>query len=270
MGCAFVPSIIAAVLLQLRGHIPDRLDLPILWTAVAFGAAFLLELVLFLALVGTERFALRRLRRDDPYAAAVTSLVSVLVQLRTGVDPVDRREVRSVVSTLEDAAAGLLDHLRGLEPTGDLRSDAWLSGRATGIAAAVRNLKSWVLSPGPESFDALAIRIEQDVKSVGNGYWRDLEWVDPAVAAARERRLWVITTLRNLVLAALPLIAVLIAESVGILTGTTANQLLLASVTWGVVSLLVTFDPSFGEKLGALKDARAAMKDSGGTSGGAA
>ncbi len=163
------------------------------WTAAIVAATQLTLLALLTALSAAESLAQRRVRAADPGAAGLTALLRVRQGLRGRLDPADPLAVRAASEAIEAAATGLRDHLKRARPTGDIRTDAWLDERADGIAAGLRELKKWLISPGPESRGALAERIEADIRCVVDARWRDLPWSEsrhrrPASAPAAARR----------------------------------------------------------------------------------
>ena len=101
------------------------------------------------------------------------------------------------------------------EATGDRRTDAWLTERADGVAAAMRELKMWVLSPGADTEAGLRTRIESDLLCFSQGRWREAPWIDPGPIAASQRHLLAFAVIRNLLLATAPLAGVLIADRAG-------------------------------------------------------
>jgi tetratricopeptide (TPR) repeat protein len=256
-GLAFVYALAAAVVTTESTHLPTFLGY-VGECALAIASAILMILVASAVLVSAcFAIALRRIRKRDPLAAALGSIADLIGDLREARARGTALATSLNVHRLETAAAALQEHLRSCEPTGDQRTDEWLRGRAAGIAAAVRGLKAWVITPGPDTSKVLEARLERDIDNIAESRWSSLTWEDPVpIAAGRRRRLWM-QILQNIVIAAAPLVSLLALESTGVLQlhGGTEDQAFLAAMLWAGFTLLITLDPDLMAKFVLVREA---------------
>lgn len=200
------------------------------------------------------------LRRHEPRALAVAELLWLWGHI--GELEGRRSGLRSGAIALERAASALNVTLRELRSSGDPQTDAWLGERAAGCTAAMRGLKAWILSPGPESLEALSARVASDIRIIVTQEWRDMPWQDPGPAAARRRHVLGMAMIRNVGIALLPLAVLLVIESTDVLalSPVARGQALLASIVWSIVTLLMTLDPDFTARMAAAKESMATLR----------
>jgi tetratricopeptide (TPR) repeat protein len=237
----------------------------IVWSLTANAIVVALMLGLTTLLVVGEGARLRYVDRRDAHTACLHALADLLVRLRDGIVLTNRAQVRSATDTLERAATLLRAHLKG-EPTGDLRTDAWLAKRADGHAQALRECKQALLSPGVGSVESLRRRLSDDFVHIARGHWRNVPWTDPAPATARTRRLRARTIARTLLVALAPLAIVLVISGqdwIG-LGQDAADKLKLITLGWAFLSILMALDPGFNDKFAALRGGAELLKPGGG------
>ncbi len=259
VGTVFVYAAAAAVLAAEGGHLPVvvayALECSFSIAATGIGALFVLIVPQALAVTFVKWWLLKR----HSAAAAIIPLARLLCRTRT--QPAQLGSDQDI-KDFEDAASAIRTCLRNHKPTGDRRTDAWLGTRADGMATAMRELKMWLLTPGGETTAALEQRLMLDMRSILDGRWRDLQWTDPDAATARKRRVLGIAIARNLIIAALPAVALLAFESFGWLhlNGGTADQALVAALGWALITLLITLDPDLQDKVGILQGSLKAFR----------
>jgi hypothetical protein len=226
----------------------------IVWSLTTTALSLALVLALAAALTGGERVLLGHVDRYAPHPACLQALAELLARLEDGIGLTNRAQVRWAMETIERAASMLRTHLKA-EPTGDLRTDAWLGQRADGHAEALRECKKVLLSPGVGSVETLRRRLGDDFVQIARGYWRHLPWTDPGPAAAKTRRLRARTTVRTGLIALGPLAIILVISGQGWfgLGGDAAEELKLIALGWAFLSIVMPLDPGFSEKLAALR-----------------
>lgn len=252
-GVAITYAGLAAVVLAVGQHLPVAVS-------YAVACALLLTSIVVSGLVATGGFVLgvtqmieRRQVRREPLGAALVSLASVLERLQR--TPLGAGKPESNLMAIETAATAVRWYMRGSGASGDRRTDAWRHERADGVAAAMRELKMWVLVPGSDTQERLHERIGRDVASIAEGRWHDVPWVNAGPGTARRRRRLAVVVMRNIVIAAIPLGGLLGVQASGVLAldSQTRKSALFASGAWALVTLVMTFDPDFAARLDAAK-----------------
>jgi tetratricopeptide (TPR) repeat protein len=240
----------------------DRPAIALLLLFIVFTAYVLLAAGVAAVLsMGWTTILERRCSRADPWAACLGALLSALA----GVERLRAQRTADeerVTEDIETAARTLQLTMRRTMDRHDGTTDVWFAQRIAGHVSALRSLKGWVVSPGPESLGALEERLGQDIRAVARRQWRELEWVDPEPLAASRRRLVSMMVIRNLVIGAAPAVGLFVVESLGLveLGDTVRDQAFLAALVWAAVTLLTTLDPEFSSRLGAVRESITTMR----------
>jgi hypothetical protein len=208
-------------------------------------------------IVAASSLVALRLRRSHRKAAILAPLLDLLTSLEESQTSDRVPNLKREVELIEQAASACRFYLRHAADTGDRRNDAWMTERADGAAAAMRELKKRLLSPSGKGLEPLCLRVRRDIVAVAHEHWRDLPWLDPAPIATDRRRLLGLTILRNVVIGLTPLATLVALESTGTisLTGGVSGQVNLGVIAWALVTLLLTLDPELPQKLRIMKDA---------------
>ena len=161
----------------------------------------------------------------------------------------------SLMRQMEIAATciqyGLVRRLR----SGDIITDAWMRGRAEDTAAAFRRLKRWILTPKADTQEYFIERIVMSFVHAVEGDWDALERVTPDSLTRPQRLARIVSLLRAVFIAALPILILKVPQVRNMVPGgSVADSLNAGAVIWGVFSLLAAIDPLLSVKLTMLKD----------------
>jgi hypothetical protein len=165
-----------------------------------------------------------------------------------------KRNKPGIMHSLETAAITLERELPRGMPSSDPSTDAWIREHANAAAAALRTEKRAVFALRDGGDPMLSWRLARTLERVVRRDYAGLERA-PTVVERQSRRGRVASFAGTLILAALPVTAVVVLEELsGGLDGPLRSTLLTVSIAWAAVTLLSRFDPLFGSKLAALKD----------------
>src|SRR5262249_39412746 len=137
--------------------------------------------------------------------------------------------------------------------------EEWFRARANRWAAAVFELKKWVLSPMPDTYHHFIDRIASMLVQVIEGTWDRWDSFDmPATNPAARRRVWLVrtgTATRVLIVTFTPAVLLIILQhSRYALSGPAATSAGLIAFAWVGITLLTTLDPAYSGKIAVLKD----------------
>jgi hypothetical protein len=129
------------------------------------------------------------------------------------------------------------------------RPDNWIANRARANAEALRRLRRDVAAPSSQGWDRIAATLRQDIVALATGELGDLAQTTPPrqTKPARTRRQKIVTLLRSIAVALLPLAAVIAAQPFLHLDDQQLHWAYLIGLAWAVVSVLTT-DPLLGQK----------------------
>ena len=248
---------------QWRGHGHPGVGVLIPALAACFAAgSFWLTVAVTAAVDGSVAAHRSRLRARDPFTHLVSDMVDLLALLEYEpalVDPTVRRE-----------ALGLLERIaRGqerviAEPLGRQRRRSMVqepTGRAfrhhvAGIAAATRDLKRSVLSPGRDTWPALRTRLHDMLTATVHARWDLLlhREPDPAAKALLVRLLSLGRSL--LVLLVPPALLIALQAFHVIPENPPTGVQVIAYVAWPAIVLLLWLDPALAQKVDLVKSAK--------------
>jgi hypothetical protein len=166
---------------------------------------------------------------------------------------------RAVIANLEAMARCVETDLPRQLATGDVSTDIWLNDRAAQIAAALRSLKKWVLTPMLDTRTQLCERLLQTFAQILSGDWDALERAVPERVSrpARIRSVFG-ATLRLVRLVVVALLPVSALWGYQVVTQTELplpwSSLWLPTIGWAVLTLLILLDPQLGSKTTVMKD----------------
>jgi hypothetical protein len=216
------------------------------------------------AAVGVASLAILRIRNAQkrrinslyPDAMLIHGLQNIAYLLRTR--PTTWNELKfkcELMTELESIASCVQNNLPRRLKSGDALTDVWIRERSMQIAAAIRSLKQWIVTPKLDTYDGLCSRVTDTFLQAVDGNWDGLERIAPPKLSQRQLYARVTGIVGGILLSALPLVGLyLLQKSQFKLQGTIADYVTLVAIAWAVVSLLSTLDPAFSAKLSAVKD----------------
>lgn len=235
-----VPCFVAAYVVQL---------LPIQFLLLAIGQAgivytvFLVVFWVIAALRAGRVDAVRR--REYPDALIAQTLLRAIRILE--IDAIDlHTEVKVILIHLLDAAARVIqrDFPRQFRSS-DMAMDFWVADSARQWAAALADLKKWVLTPKDDTRERLTRHLATQYVCFVAGTWDALERKQPeAIPRRRIGGAVIALVARTLVTAAVPILVLLfIQRSTFALTGAAATSATLVVVLFALVVFLSALDP---------------------------
>jgi hypothetical protein len=237
--------------------------------AVLGVSAMFLTAVLFLAGVGA--WVRRQSEARLPAMHIAASLFDALWGLQQAETYWLGSRIRASAITDVYRAARIAQYrLLQLLPDTEAVTKAWRTRQAGWIAAAFSDKLTWLITPKPNTREALSEKLGPAIVAVLSGAWDDLELKTNDDGHATPRPpLTVIAmdVLRTGLIAALPLAIYLLAEWCDVLTGidaATNGWLKIGSLVWAVFTVMFRLDPQLKDKVAALKDAATMLKPGGG------
>ena len=200
------------------------------------------------ALIATT--ALARLWKQNPRAALLATLTDLLWEIG---HPDNRNHlgIRAHWIWLLEVAATRMqkDMPRALECQ-DAATGTWLAERALGAATALRRLKQHIAAPDPDSWERLMRELRHEATALATGELGTLRWSRPPPTAVTGKRLrhWSLTTVRALVVIAVPVAAAVAFQVLG-LDSRYVTVAWIVSITWAAIYLLATIDPTVPAKI---------------------
>jgi hypothetical protein len=197
------------------------------------------------------RWWLRGLIREDCLLVMLDALLPILDDLRG--PPRCRRLAQRIrdARILEFAARRLTQDLLPARFVSYARSGGWLTRRAAGWAEALRHLQRHVVAPVPGSHEKLRKTLEHEILCLANGDLGALAWRQPPPGPSRRimLRRHAITIIRTILVAALPLAAVLAAQPFVHTSQGTFGWARIATGTWALLYVVLSLDPAIRDKI---------------------
>jgi hypothetical protein len=240
----------AVVLVAAAGEGFDRRMLPVggWWSWVLLGLVVTLAAIAcgMLAAMTTNwlwRRWYRKLSRENCPLVLLVLLLDVLDYLRpaTGNRSISRR--LDLARELEDAAQRLTQDLLPSSTTSDLGSRDWLIQRAAGWAEAWRHMQRQMVASVPGDLTKLEELLVHEIRCLATCDIGALAWCEPPPPPSRLRQ--VITWARVILVAGLPLAAVLIIQQFVHVPGVIS----WATVGWAVLYFVLSLDPTIRDKV---------------------
>lgn len=158
---------------------------------------------------------------------------------------------------LETIANCLAHHLPRQLKTEDALTDSWLADVALKSAVAIRGLKKWVITPKQDTRDQLIARLARNLTLTATGNWDGLEQTTPEVSAGTQKS-WFhrLASLLGRLLSAFSLLILswVLPYTPLALEQPLAGYLTLVGIGVAVFGITTMLDPSWVDKLNALKE----------------
>jgi hypothetical protein len=197
-----------------------------------------------------------RMTRQDRLLSAANLLLLVLHDLRSAriYHGMDKRLQQC--RYLEFAARYLTRDLLPHAEVSQLGSSDWLARRAAGWAEAIRHMQRQVVAPIPGGQGKVEALLIHEIRCLVTGDLGALAWREPPSPPSRRATLrrQVISATRAIVVAALPLAVVLLAQPFLHASPGLFSWARIATAIWALLYVLLSIDPSMSEKIGAARD----------------
>jgi hypothetical protein len=198
----------------------------------------------------------RRVIRQDPLIEAIDALLIILYELRSPrvYRGMDERlyHCRYLEYTARCLSRFLLPHSR----VRYLSSSDWLGRRVAGWAEAIRHMQRQVIAPVPGGRGKVEALLVHEIRCLVTGDLGALAWREPPPPPPRRTTLrrQAVSAARAIVVAALPLAAVLGAQPFLHASPSLFDWARIATAIWALLYVLLSIDPAMREKIGAARD----------------
>lgn len=198
----------------------------------------------------------RQMIRHDPLLAALDSLLLVRYDLKSsnGYRGMTRRLYHSRL--VQFAGRCLTRDLLPEAWIGYLGSGDWLTHRAAGWAEAIRHMQRQIIAPVPGRQAKLEALLTHEILCLASGDLGALAWREPPPPLSRRATLrrWAISSVRAIVVAALPLAVVLTVQPFLHASPGLFSWARITTGIWALLYVLLSIDPTMRDKLGAARD----------------
>jgi hypothetical protein len=198
----------------------------------------------------------RRLTREDPLLNVLDSLLLVLHDLRSSRHRRGLGERLGHSRELEFAARCLTQDVLPSYLASYLGSGDWLTRRIAGWAEAIRHMQRQVIASVPGGNSKLEALLAHEVRCLVTCDLGALAWREPPPPAARRVaiRRQVIAITRAVVVAVLPLAAVLTSQTFVHASAALFGWARVTAGIWALLYVLLSIDPAIRDKIGAAND----------------
>ena len=202
---------------------------------------------------------------EVPDLIVVDALLEAVAQPRAARPGIDLRMAARCNVQLERAARALAKDVPRCLNASDPVTSQWLSGRALGMAASIRQLKMALLTPREGSRAYVEDEIWRRLDAILTGRFDELAWTDVShTGDPGDLRTRVGSWVRTFVIVLGPLIALSIVQLTAFaIERPYADWLRFGAVIWALVSLMIRLDPLFTATLDAAGKLRSALPGSG-------
>jgi hypothetical protein len=250
----------------------DHHGLPVagVWAWVVFGlvvvpavCASILVSAATLAVIAGRWVA--DISRQHCLAVTLNEFLSMLLEMQSPARQLDLGQRMQWSRELEWAARRITRDLLPLLSLSYLASGDWLRQRAAGWAEAVRHLQRQMLAPVPGSWPKLEAQLRHEIQCLATGDLGALAWRQPPQAPSPRDTLGrkTIEVLRTILVASLPIGAVLTGQAVLHFSSGVFRWASIATGVWALLYVIISLDPAIRDKIetarsltGTLHDAR--------------
>jgi hypothetical protein len=200
----------------------------------------------------------RRAQRIYTGTFLVTEFFSALADVEgtTARDWADINFRKKVIARLEKVATCVERVIPAQMRSGNPATDQWLSESAEEMAAGVRALAKWVMTPKADTREQLVTRLASNLVHAARGDWDGFERAKPERLSRPDLiRTRGANLLKAAALASIPILVLLAVKRLGLAPdGTVLTYLTVGGYVWAALTLLSGLDPAYGAKITAIKD----------------
>jgi hypothetical protein len=180
----------------------------------------------------------------------ILELVSILFAIRTSRRISAARRL-ALARRLEWAARQITHNLLPAQSLRTIASGDWLMRRAAGWAEALRYMQRELVTPVPGGQVRLEARLRNEIRCLAARDLGALAWRQPPPAPSKKASLAqkAVTAARAIVVAALPLGAVLAVNALTRIPNDTFRWAAIVSAAWGLLYTTLSLDPTLRDKI---------------------
>lgn len=192
----------------------------------------------------------RRTTEANAQFTIIDDLLWLLHRLRS-TTPRTVSEKLADAKAIEDVALTIRVFLLPHDRLDRLTEKDWLRERAAGWARALRRLERGLVASNPEQAAEVDRALCHAIGCLARGDFGSMEWIEreDSVPAQQKRRRRLMTVVRDLLVALLPIAALWAARETGHVSSGLFNWALLATGAWAVLNLMIVLDPELDRKL---------------------
>ena len=198
----------------------------------------------------------RQIARRDSLLPVLAWLLSVLHDLRSSRDNRGVPQRLDHCRYLEFAARRLAQDILPASSISFLGSNDWLTRRTAGWAEAIRQMQRQVIASVPGGEGKLQALLAHEIRCLATGDLGALAWREPPLPPSRRATLQrqAISTVRALVVAVLPIAAVLATQPFLHASPGLFGWARITTGIWALLYVLLSIDPAIRDKIGAARD----------------
>jgi hypothetical protein len=200
------------------------------------------------AIVGTRRIETVNRKHCEPLV--IVSLASVLHEMRTS-RRMSAAERLLLARSLEWAARQVTHNLLPARSLRRIAAGDWLTRRATGWAEALRHMQRELVTPVPGGQARLEARLRSEIRCLAVGELGALAWRQPPPSPPKTASLVhkALTATRTIVVAALPLGAVLVVNAFTDVPSDIFRWTAIVGAAWCLLYATLSLDPTLNAKI---------------------
>lgn len=254
-----IPAIVSSGAMIPLHYAPRWFDDTGMATATREAAAGAILAPAMLVVLGTVLALISRPFSADfkiPDSTAVVSLSEALILcMKNTTWTLLGEDKRNAIAQLERAASALERGFPAILKPLDLMTEVWLREQCVYLASSVRELKRWLITPKPETRQALRETLSLFVSESAVGNWDALrlDGIEPIQASSAIRHL--LGTVRSLVAGIAPLGVSLFLLQQKVLTGPMSTPTLILTGALALIVVLKVVDPQSLDQLARARDA---------------
>lgn len=198
----------------------------------------------------------RQIARRDSLLPVLAWLLSVLHDLSSSRDNRGVPQRLDHCRYLEFAARRLAQDMLPASSISFLGSGDWLTRRTAGWAEAIRQMQRQVIASVPGGEGKLQALLAHEIRCLATGDLGALAWREPPLPPSRRATLQrqAISTVRALVVAVLPIAAVLATQPFLHASPGLFGWARITTGIWALLYVLLSIDPAIRDKIGAARD----------------
>jgi hypothetical protein len=179
------------------------------------------------------------------------TFLSMLLEMRSPARQLDLEQRLRWSRLLEWAARRITRDLLPSYFLHYLASADWLKQRAAGWAQALRHMQREIVAPVPGGQSKLEAKLRHEIRCLATGDLGALAWRQPPPSPSRRTTLArkTIETLRTILVAALPLGAVLVGHAVLHFSTEVFRWAGIATGVWALLYVVISLDPAIRDKI---------------------
>jgi hypothetical protein len=226
------------------------------WAWVVFGLAALPAVcacmiisAALLAILGGRRIG--SVLRKYCQVILLDKFFSILLDMQSPSRQLDLEQRLKWSWQLERAARWISRDLLSSHFLNYLASRDWLRQRAAGWAEALRHMQREIVAPVPGGQTKLEAKLRREVQCLATGDLGALAWRQPQPSPSRRTTLArrTIEILRTVLVAALPLGAVLVSQAVLHFSTEVFRWASIATGVWALLYVVISLDPAIHQKI---------------------